>query len=256
MTAIGRRRALTAIVLLALAAVSSAPASTDTGDALERARAEMARTAREYRASLDHVLALRLQTAERAAAIAGERRALADTGLLSRREAEESEAAAALAAAAVAQTRASIAEADTLVVEADAERQLAALPPPPPGETQVTPTLLRHSGEGEWSLAMAPTIGRFFAERFGRALPVSAIGQTRTHDRLGFDHRNALDVAVHPDSLEGRTLIAWLRERGVSFLAFRGAVPGASTGAHVHIGEPSPRLISMGASKGHTVDAP
>jgi len=38
--------------------------------------------------------------------------------------------------------------------------------------------------------------------------------------------------------------MTWLRARGVSFLAFRGAVAGEATGAHVHIGEPSPRRAS------------
>jgi hypothetical protein len=250
MMASARWRSLTAVTLVTAACVSAAWADSSPRDALERARAEMARTAREYRASLDRVLELQEQTAERAAATARERRALVDTGLLSRREAEDSEAAAAVAADAVAQTRASIAEADTLVVEAEAEHQIAALPPAPPGETQETPTLLRHSGERAWSLALAPTISRFFSDRFGRPLPVSAFGQTRTHDRLGFDHRHAIDVAVHPDSPEGQALMAWLRERGLSFLAFRGRVPGVSTGAHLHIGEPSARLISMGASQG------
>jgi hypothetical protein len=70
---------------------------------------------------------------------------------------------------------------------------------------------------------------------------VSALGQTPAHDRLGFDHRNALDVAVHPDSPEGQALMTWLQAQGVSFLAFRGAITGEATGAHVHIGEPSPR---------------
>jgi hypothetical protein len=55
------------------------------------------------------------------------------------------------------------------------------------------------------------------------------------------DHRNALDVAVHPDSSEGQALMTWLRTHGLSYLAFRAAVSGESTGAHVHIGEPSPR---------------
>jgi len=32
--------------------------------------------------------------------------------------------------------------------------------------------------------------------RFGRSLLVSAFGQTALHDRKGFDHRNALDVAA------------------------------------------------------------
>src|SRR5437867_12320645 len=115
----------------------------------------------------------------------------------------------------------------------------------------VTPTLLRFHGLQDWSLAQVTSVERFFAERFHRTLPVSALGQTPAHDRLGFDHRNALDVAVHPDSPEGQALMTWLRARGVSFLAFRGAVAGEATGAHVHIGEPSPRRASPRAGSYH-----
>jgi hypothetical protein len=86
------------------------------------------------------------------------------------------------------------------------------------------------------------TLHAFFAEQFGRPLPVSALGQTPVHDRLGFDHRNALDIAVHPDSEEGRSLLVYLRRERIPFLAFRGPVPGASTGAHIHIGTASPRI--------------
>jgi hypothetical protein len=63
------------------------------------------------------------------------------------------------------------------------------------------------------------------------------------HQRLGFDHRNALDVAVHPDSPQGRALMEHLRSQGIPFLAFRGARPGLATGAHLHVGEPSPRRL-------------
>jgi hypothetical protein len=71
---------------------------------------------------------------------------------------------------------------------------------------------------------------------------VSAVGQTPLHDRIGFDHSQALDVALHPDSSEGRTFMDFLRRSGIPFLAFRGAVPGAATGAHIHVGPPSNRL--------------
>jgi hypothetical protein len=71
---------------------------------------------------------------------------------------------------------------------------------------------------------------------------VSAFGQTATHARLGFDHRQALDVAVHPDSPEGKGLIQYLRGQGISFIAFRGALSGSATGAHIHIGPPSRRV--------------
>src|SRR6185369_5064745 len=97
-------------------------------------------------------------------------------------------------------------------------------------------------GHGAWSLALTSRIESFFTARFHRALPLSAFGQTPVHDRLGFDHRNAIDVAVHPDSAEGRALIAYLRSASISFLAFRGAIPGAATGAHIHIGPASQRL--------------
>jgi hypothetical protein len=51
-----------------------------------------------------------------------------------------------------------------------------------------------------------------------------------------------MDVAVHPDSIEGKALIAHLRTSGIPFIAFRGAVAGSSTGPHIHIGKPSGRL--------------
>jgi hypothetical protein len=75
-------------------------------------------------------------------------------------------------------------------------------------------------------------------------LPVSAFGQTALHDRMGLDHRNALDVAVHPDSPEGRALMEHLRSLGVPFIAAWGAIPGSTSGAHIHVGQPSPRLTA------------
>ena len=73
---------------------------------------------------------------------------------------------------------------------------------------------------------------------------MSALGQTETHTRLGFDHSNALDVALHPDSAEAQSLTGFLRAAGISFIAFRGAVPGSATGAHIHIGAPSHRIFT------------
>jgi len=81
----------------------------------------------------------------------------------------------------------------------------------------------------------------FFLSKFGRTLPVSAFGQTRLHSRLGFDHRNSVDVALSPDSAEGRALLGKLRGFGVPFITFRKAIPGIATGAHIHVGRPSPR---------------
>jgi len=199
---------------------------------------ELAEAAREYRASLANLLPFREDAVARARETLATRRQLAEEGLIARRDAEMAEQALASAEAALAATQAEIAEAERMMTEAAAATVLATLPPPRPGVLTETPTLLRFHGPRPWSLA---TLERFFTERFHRALPVSALGQTAVHDRLGFDHRNALDVAVHPDSAEGKALMTWLRGQGVSFLAFRGPIAGEATGAHLHIGEPSPR---------------
>src|SRR5258706_221440 len=94
----------------------------------------------------------------------------------------------------------------------------------------------------DWSLEQAEKIKEFFLAKFGRALPVSAIGQTAVHDHMKFDHREAMDVALSPDSKEGRALIGYLRETGIPFMAFRRKIAGVATGPHIHIGNPSPRL--------------
>ena len=97
-------------------------------------------------------------------------------------------------------------------------------------------------GTGNWKLSDAARVEDFFLSKFGRRLPLSTVGQSDLHTRWGYDHRNGLDVGLHPDSVEGRSLIEFLRSEGIPFLAFRGAVPGVSTGPHVHIGNPSRRL--------------
>jgi hypothetical protein len=103
-------------------------------------------------------------------------------------------------------------------------------------------TSTRFNGSGSWLLANAWQVESFFAARFGRRLPVSAYGQSDLHTRWGFDHRQSLDVGLHPDSPEGQALIAYLRDAGIPFIAFRSAVPGSATGPHIHIGRPSQRL--------------
>ena len=110
-------------------------------------------------------------------------------------------------------------------------------------KTLVKPTaMVMRSTGGNWSLTNLSTVQQFFSNTFGRSLPISTIGQSATHNRMGWDHRHAVDVGLHPDSNEGRALIAYLQNAGIPFLAFRGAVPGVSTGPHIHIGSPSHRL--------------
>ena len=104
-----------------------------------------------------------------------------------------------------------------------------------------TATVLR-STAGNWSIAGLSGVQQFFSSTFGKPLPTSTIGQSATHNRMGWDHRNAVDVGLHPDSAEGRALMAYLQTNGIPFLAFRGAIPGVATGPHIHIGSPSHRL--------------
>ena len=97
-------------------------------------------------------------------------------------------------------------------------------------------------GGGNWNISDAIRVEDFFLTKFGRRLPFSTIGQSDLHTRWGYDHRNGMDIGLHPDSVEGRGLIEFLRSEGIPFLAFRRAIPGVATGPHIHVGNPSPRL--------------
>ena len=99
-------------------------------------------------------------------------------------------------------------------------------------------------GTGKWRLADAAKVEEFFVTKFKKPLPTTAFGQSDLHTRWGWDHRNGVDVGLHPDSMEGRALIEFLRNESIPFLAFRGPIPGVATGPHIHIGNRSPRISS------------
>lgn len=94
-----------------------------------------------------------------------------------------------------------------------------------------------------WRISDWGRVQNFFVTRFGRPLPVSAFGQSALHDRWGLDHRQGIDVGLHPDSGEGAALVEFLRSQGIPFLAFRGPVPRVATGPHIHIGRASHRSL-------------
>ena len=205
--------------------------------------AEIVAALKEYRATLEILLPLREREVAGANKLRDQRREFLERGIVSRKEFEETEAAAARAEEKLEETRRAIAAADQAMAEATTVRALASLPPLGPGGYEQSADLIRYNGPAAWSLAVdTPRLRQFFAARFGRPLPVSAFGQTPLHDRMGFDHRDALDVAVHPDSLEGRSLMDYLRAARIPFIASWSAVPGASSGAHIHVGQPSPRI--------------
>lgn len=141
------------------------------------------------------------------------------------------------------------------LAEEAAEEELVQLPRLAIGGYDETATLIFFNGAAHWSLADSAKIAKFYRARFGQQLPVSAMGQSPTHDRMGFDHREAVDVAVSPDSPEGRGLMAYLRKIGIPFIAFRGKVRNMSTGAHIHIGRPSPRLLEVRHRSSHPAES-
>lgn len=102
--------------------------------------------------------------------------------------------------------------------------------------------MVRFDGNGIFSPDDLKTVSAEYEKRFHETLPVSALGQTLMHQSLGFDHRNRVDVALSPDQKEGVWLRAFLERLHIPYIAFREALPGAATAAHIHIGPASTRL--------------
>jgi hypothetical protein len=239
-------------VLLVVASLLIMAPATFGADLRASARADLIAAIQAYRAALDRLMEFHVAAANRASADVEKRRELLARGIVSRREVEDSERVLETAEAKVTATRRELVVADQSLAEALIEPpSLPPSRPAPPGRPgpapaperyESTPLFVHYRGPARWSLAETPRVQDFFARKFGRPLPVSAFGQTPVHDRLGFDHREAVDVAVTPDSTEGTALMGFLRGAGISFMAFRGAVPGEATGAHIHIGAASRRL--------------
>lgn len=242
------RKGLYVCILAVLLFSPSAAGGQPTGNArgpnrLEKTAADVVAAAIRYRATLERVLAAYERAAAKRAELAELRLDLFERGVLSRREFEESQLAQAAAQRNVEDTRRAMAEADHILSEAYIAESLARLTPLGRGGYEETGGLVRFNGPAAWALAAdTPRLQQFFLSRYGRPLPISSFGQTPLHDRMGLDHRNALDVAVHPDSPEGRGFMEYLRSAGIPFIAAWGAIPGSASGAHIHVGQPSPRV--------------
>ncbi|MGI9105510.1 MAG: hypothetical protein ACR2G4_04590 [Pyrinomonadaceae bacterium] len=260
-----RRRALLAVLLLALATIGAsgraqqqqegtrnrrsikpAPQKSEQAKAageLARRREEFVKVSKEYKASLEQLLALYEGNVRKAEEQLLRLKELYAAGLISRRDLEASEQSVAREQARAGEVRQQIVTADTQIaetlVEAEAAEQMAQAPPVPRGKLLITTAYMRYNGQGAWALSEAWKVQRFFQEQFGRQLPVSAFGQSAVHDRWRFDHRQAMDVPLNPDGIEGQALINFLRGHGIPFSAFRMAIPGAATGPHIHVGRPS-----------------
>ena len=219
-------------------------------DALAAASANLIEATKEYKASSTELLAMQEQELAKAVAKLEDLKALVTDGLVAKATLESEEQSVAALRTRFEATQKQIADSENRISQIKAEQELAKNRAASPVKLvakayvpfNTSSTILRSSGGGSWSLGGLGDVQSFFFSSFGHSLPTSAVGQSATHNRLNYDHRNAVDVALHPDSAEGRALIGFLQSRGIPFLAFRGAVPGVATGPHIHIGSPSHRL--------------
>jgi len=238
-------------MLLPFWAVSLFAQSPAAAGAAQESRARLMAASETYRQSLERLLILQREDVERAQALVDRHRQLLGMGLIARRQLETSELALQNALGRQGETARQLDSLDHLVAEVQLSDQLARLSSPMPGVVDLPGSrLFRFVGSTRWAMSDWTRIDAFFRLRFARPLPVSAIGQTETHQHLGFDHREAIDVALHPDSEEGQALLAYLQSEGVSFIAIRGAIPGSATGAHIHIGPPSRRTTPLNGGSG------
>ena len=219
---------------------------------LARLREELVKSTKEYKSSLDELRKLYEKEIERADERVSKTKELYEAGLVSKRELEREEETAAAARAKVKGVEGQLKSADVQIaetlVEAEAEEAAAKAlaqaksAPRARGGLIATTAYIRYGGARAWSLNEAGAVMQFFTRSFGRQLPVSSFGQSPVHDRWGYDHHNAMDVGVSPDSAEGRALMEYLRSSGVPFTAFRFAIPGTATGPHIHVGRPSHKV--------------
>ncbi|MBI3666883.1 MAG: hypothetical protein HY236_11785 [Acidobacteria bacterium] len=170
---------------------------------------------------------------DRAAEALTARQKMAAEGVLPAKELErwQQEAGYAERQWEMAQTRANLVE--ELAEMARREAELA--------EEEKRQLALRSTGSGTLTEQDFQKVESAFYYQYAHTLPVSARGSTPVHRSLGFDHRDRFDVSLNPDQEEGRWLINLLDRLRVPYIAFRRAVAGRATGAHIHIGLPSPR---------------
>jgi hypothetical protein len=211
---------------------------------LTRLREEFIKATKDYKANLEKLRATYEKMVPKAEERLVQSKELFAQGLVSRKDLEASERAVAEAKDKVTEMDRRMASADTQIaetlLEAEAEIKLGKIKGPKGGIVN-TASYIRYNGATTWALSDAWKVQRFFQETFKKPLPVAVFGQGAIHDRWRLDHHNAMDVSLHPDGPEGQALLSFLRNNGIPFLAFRGAIPGTATGPHIHIGRPSHR---------------
>lgn len=212
---------------------------------LAKLREEFVAKTNEYKASLAKLLPFQEEKVKRAENKLEQSRKLFAEGLIPRSQLEESERVLIDAKGEVAKTQRDIANADAqaagIYAETEAEREIAKNLRLARQSLVRTSSFTRYTGAGSWVIGEAWKVQRFFSDSFNKQLPIAVFGQGAIHDRWRLDHRNAMDISLHPDSVEGQALLNFLQKNGIPYLAFRAAIPGTATGPHIHIGRPSHR---------------
>jgi outer membrane efflux protein len=212
---------------------------------LAKLREEFVTKTNEYKASLAKLIPFQEQKVKRAEAKLEQSQKLFAEGLIPKAQLEESERALTEAKNEIAQTQQDMANADAqaagIYAETAAEKEIARNLRLARQSLVRTASFTRYTGAGSWVIGEAWKVQRFFSDTFNKQLPIAVFGQGAIHDRWRLDHRNAMDISLHPDSAEGQALLNFLQKNGIPYLAFRAAIPGTATGPHIHIGRPSHR---------------
>lgn len=212
---------------------------------LTKLREQFIQATNDYKASLEKLLKIYEDNVKKAEEKVAVSKKLFAEGLIAKAQAEESEHALALEKQKVADTRRQLTNADAqiagVLVETAADEEIAKNLRLAKQSLIRTAAFTRYTGSGGWNLSDAYKIQRFFSDTFNKQLPIAVFGQGAIHERWRLDHRNAMDIQLHPDGVEGRALLDFLQKNGIPYLAFRSAIPGTATGPHIHIGRPSHR---------------
>ncbi len=208
-------------------------------------RAEFVKLTNEYKTSLGKLLPFYENDVKKAEEKLEVSKKLLAEGLIPKAQVEENERALFAAKEKIADLNRQMTGADdqiaAVLVETAADQEIAKNLRLARQKLVRTAAFTRFTGTPGWSIGDAWKVQRFFSDTFKRQLPIAVFGQGAIHDRWRLDHRNAMDIQLHPDGVEGRALLNFLQQNGIPFLAFRSAIPGTATGPHIHIGRPSHR---------------
>lgn len=220
-----------------------APAAPPTE--LSKLREQYIKATNEYKASVGKLIPFYESNVKKAEEKLEQSKKLFAEGLIARAQVDENERALALAKEKLAETNRQMVNADEqiagVLVETAADEEIAKNLRLAKQRLVRTASFTRFTGAGGWNLGDAWKIQRFFSDTFNKQLPIAVFGQGAIHERWRLDHRNAMDIQLHPDGVEGRALLNFLQKNGIPYSAFRTAIPGTATGPHIHIGRPSHR---------------